>query len=652
MTDEVKPRYYSYVRFSSVQQEEGDSERRQIQAAKKWAEEKGGVLDDELLVDRGKSAYHSAHVTMKGALGQFISRIKKGDVPKGSTLIIESFDRLGRENVDTARERLREIVRSGVKVVTLNDKQEFDENSLNDPAKLIISIIQHSRSHEESLHKAERLREAWNEKRSSLENKKLYTKQVPAWLHVDDDGRIEKIPERVKLIEQMFQLYTSGYGFNAIARQLNGKDIEVWNSRVKDKNWNISAVKHLLSHRALLGEFQPHEVEHVDVPDDNEPDFVRKRRIRKPTGGPIKNYFPPVIEPDLFDEAQRIRASRRKGAGGRTGVVSNLFTRLGVCGYCGARFAYEKKGGKSSAAYFNCIHARLKKGDCAYASVRYDKFEDAFLKFITELDVSRILFSDQPKKELEEERRRLNVVQTMLDDNVKSQKNISRAIEKLGDDDSVDGFIDRQKELSFEKKKYENEVEKINARIWALEAPERDAEDHLKLVKELRNRLRFADDKEKLGTRHALRNSIQRLVDYIEFFPRGSEEKQIVWDGKDIVVKPYVPEAEWGDLYYAESEGAADDIKKAKSAITTALYMHKQRNSGKKACKIIVALKGGYKHVFAWDADGREFVQDIATTREHPLMFDGKSLFINDEESSGLEGIDWGENVGFKKYTE
>lgn len=627
MSSNGKPRCYSYVRFSSLKQEEGDSERRQIQAARRWAQENEYELDDKLLVDRGMSAYHSAHVTVKGALGQFLAKIKKGTVPKGSILIIESFDRLSRENVDTARERLREIVRAGVKVLTLNDRQLFDIESLDDPAKLIISIIQHSRSHEESVHKAVRLREAWGEKRVNLGNNVLYTKQVPAWLRINDAGAIEQIPDRVKLIKKMFELYVSGYGFHAISKHLNSNGHEPWNSRVKEQIWNISSVKHLLSHRALVGEFQPHEVEHIDVPDGRDGEFIRKKRIRTASGDPIQNYFPTIIESELFDEVQRIRVSRRTGAGGKIGNVGNLFTHLGICGYCGGKFTYEIKGGKRHSTYFNCNNARHKKGNCVYVSVRYLEFEEAFIKFITELDVYKILFNDLPSKELDEERKRLWFVQSLADDKEKAKANIKRMIQALGSDESVNDFAEDYKQRSIEQKRYEQEAAVIKHKVWELESSARDAEDHLKLVRKLKQRLFLAKENDKLALRHALRNSIQKLVDKIEFFPNGTQEKEIIWTGSDICVQKHVPAAEWGDLHYAESEGTQEEIVQAHKTLADALQLHESENTGRRACKVLITLKGGYKHVFAWDSDSSSFVQDISMTREHPFLIEGKPFF-------------------------
>jgi hypothetical protein len=50
------PTGYSYVRFSSKKQEEGDSIRRQIEGTAAWAKRAGVHLDTSLKPDRGSAA--------------------------------------------------------------------------------------------------------------------------------------------------------------------------------------------------------------------------------------------------------------------------------------------------------------------------------------------------------------------------------------------------------------------------------------------------------------------------------------------------------------------------------------------------------------------------------------------------------------------
>lgn len=65
------PKAYSYIRFSTKEQEKGDSERRQSEGNKEIAKKLGLTLDDTLhLTDKGVSSYTGDNRT-KGALGNY-----------------------------------------------------------------------------------------------------------------------------------------------------------------------------------------------------------------------------------------------------------------------------------------------------------------------------------------------------------------------------------------------------------------------------------------------------------------------------------------------------------------------------------------------------------------------------------------------------
>src|SRR5579871_3978033 len=117
----TKPRAYSYTRFSTPEQAQGDSARRQIDLAKHYAAKHGLTLDDTLrLSDAGISGFRGANVR-KGALGQFLRAVDDGDVPVGSYLLVESLDRVSRQNPWDALPIFQLIINSGVTIATLFD---------------------------------------------------------------------------------------------------------------------------------------------------------------------------------------------------------------------------------------------------------------------------------------------------------------------------------------------------------------------------------------------------------------------------------------------------------------------------------------------------------------------------------------------------
>src|SRR4051794_7179131 len=93
---------YSYIRFSSPQQAEGDSLRRQHELRDAWLKRSGARLDTSLtLRDEGVSGFTGSHRTNpdRHALAAFLDLVKKGRIPQGSFLVVESLDRLSREHI-------------------------------------------------------------------------------------------------------------------------------------------------------------------------------------------------------------------------------------------------------------------------------------------------------------------------------------------------------------------------------------------------------------------------------------------------------------------------------------------------------------------------------------------------------------------------
>ena len=114
------PTAYSYVRFSSPKQAEGDSLRRQTEAAAKWCKDHKARLDTTLtLHDLGTSAYTGKHRLNpdRNALAAFLKLVERDRVPRGSYLLVESLDRLTREHIRPALSLLLNLIEAGVRVV-------------------------------------------------------------------------------------------------------------------------------------------------------------------------------------------------------------------------------------------------------------------------------------------------------------------------------------------------------------------------------------------------------------------------------------------------------------------------------------------------------------------------------------------------------
>lgn len=385
----MKPKAYSYTRFSTPEQAKGDSQRRQIEAAKKYAEENSLDLDEELeFIDHGISAY-SGKNRMEGALGNFHDLIADGTIKEGSFLIVESLDRLSREQVDDAYDQFRVIIKAGITIVTLHDKSKYNRESLkNNWVQLIISIIIMARAHEESLAKSIRSSAYWAQKRklAAVEDIKM-TSRCPAWLTLAEDKKEFIVNKKAKeAINLIFDLRKDNKGKHFIAKYLNQENY--WKPpgrHGKAPNWGPSYIQKLLHNdRRLIGEFQPHKIENG-------------KRIKK--GDPIPNYFPTIINEEKFMHIQALikqnfEAGKEVGYyGGKTGSVNNLFSPLAICIQCGYKMVYINKGSTSKGGeYFVCQKELNKiKGGCSSKKVKYSLVEENVLNYCLGLKKSDIV---------------------------------------------------------------------------------------------------------------------------------------------------------------------------------------------------------------------------------------------------------------------
>src|ERR1700733_10090579 len=156
---------YSYFRFSTQQQSAGDSRRRQLAMAEKYAAGHNLRLDLALSFrDLGVSAYRGRNAK-EGALRAFLEAIEHNLVPPNSFLLIESLDRLSRDRILAAQSLFLQIVQAGITIVTLVDQRSYSLEGLNqNPLDLIISLVSMMRANEESEIKSQRSRAAFAEK--------------------------------------------------------------------------------------------------------------------------------------------------------------------------------------------------------------------------------------------------------------------------------------------------------------------------------------------------------------------------------------------------------------------------------------------------------------------------------------------------------
>ena len=133
------PLAYSYLRMSRPEQATGDSLRRQLERAQAYANAEGLTLVEDYR-DIGISAFKGRNLE-EGTLGRFLAAVEAGEVPAGSTLIVESLDRISRQEITAALNLFLLILKFGIEIVTLTDGQRYTKTSVDESVSQLLSSV-------------------------------------------------------------------------------------------------------------------------------------------------------------------------------------------------------------------------------------------------------------------------------------------------------------------------------------------------------------------------------------------------------------------------------------------------------------------------------------------------------------------------------
>lgn len=356
------PTAFSYIRFSTVKQAEGDSLRRQTELRDNWLKRNPDVRFDTSLTlkDLGVSAFHGDD---RAGLKCFLKAIETKRVKPGDYLLLENLDRLSREDEQTALQLLLNITQAGVWVVQLEPELLLHKKS--DVFVLMRAIFELSRGHNESKMKSFRGKEGKRKKRQkAIENKTAFSGMCPHWLTVEDEKYVP-VPENAALVKRCFKEILNGVGVGALCRKLNNEKIRPFGRarRKKDAHkphrWQKSSLGRMLRNRAVIGEYQATE-----------------GRKLKPVGEPVKGFYPALISEGVFARVGAILTSRRHATVGERKQNNNMFAGL-VHSEDRTPWTYRNKGA-------NAAHL-LRRSDDTGPAIHYDVFEEAIFSCLSEI---------------------------------------------------------------------------------------------------------------------------------------------------------------------------------------------------------------------------------------------------------------------------
>ena len=374
----------------------------------------------------------------------FLDQLECGKI-KADALIIESLDRLSRDEVGDALTLFLNILTHGIRIITTKPEYVFDRKSINDPANLIMAILEICRGFSESNMKSDRVADAWSNKKKNARTGHKVSSMCPGWLKLVGDT-FEFVPEKVAAVRRLIKLAKSGIGIDSITKTLNKEKLPT----LKDfaKHWHSSSVHKTLNNRALIGEYQPK--------------FANKnlsQKDRKADGLPIPNYYPALITETEFYELQAGLQSRRQiaafGSGRQSPKVSNLFGNLLKDARSGSTLCRVDKGAKSIPTLMS---SEVKSGVAKRETFPYEDFESHFLLWLKEVSLKDLASTEK----LSQAHERLIVVRGKIDELTKKLKTFKS---RLTQEDDIEILLDLVKELDTELKmlRKEEEVLKVES---------------------------------------------------------------------------------------------------------------------------------------------------------------------------------------------
>ncbi|MFP4891266.1 recombinase family protein [Paraburkholderia sp. EG304] len=379
-----KLRLFTYARISSKKQETGSGIARQDAYAEAWAEKNGYVLDRKTrLEDLGFSGYHGDHIK-RGALGWFIESFDRGDILPGEALVLESLDRLSRQEPVFAREHFDRLIRGGIRIITTSDDKEFSLAAYRaDKTRSLWAELVFMRANEESDSKSRRARgalktlcERWAKKnergflvgapRVRNEEKGTISQGTdPSWVLYDrETNRIELAEPGETAVRRIVALYMEGHGALAIARRLKEEGLTI----SRGKHWGIFQIQRALESRSLIGEkvFNIEGEEYV-----------------------LEGYYPPILKSAEWD-ALRLQSKKREVPRANADVPPILTANgIAFCRSCGYpliamnQYKTRSKLGRTFIRRLRCSHSNQVDGACSSEvdSCKTEPIERAVLTF-------------------------------------------------------------------------------------------------------------------------------------------------------------------------------------------------------------------------------------------------------------------------------
>ncbi|AXO53790.1 TPA: recombinase family protein [Klebsiella pneumoniae] len=409
---------YSYIRFSSKKQEQGDSVRRQTELAEQYAHANSLILSDKNFQDLGISAFKEGN---RPSLGDMLEAIEKGQIEQGSTIIIESLDRLSRRGIDVTQQIIKSILQNNVFIASLVDGLLLNRESTNDLVSVIRIALAADLAYKESEKKSQRLRETKGQQRQRALNGEVINKILPFWLERKQNKFV--FSEKLDTVKRIIELRRKGLGTNKIAKTLNNEG----HKPLRSAGWNHTTVGKTINSVALYGAYQTSET-------------TKDRKVI--LLDIVEDYYPAVISKEEFMLLQSDQKQNKPGYKSEHNAFTGILKH--ECGGALVRKFHVVSG--KTYQYHVCANAR--DGKCNVTKnfknieiALYQIMKELKLEKKTSIDETLLLERNSVKAKIQElndmllnvSKIPISVIQTInnleekqhgLEENIKQQNNM------------------------------------------------------------------------------------------------------------------------------------------------------------------------------------------------------------------------------------
>jgi len=448
----------SYIRFSSSKQATGDSLKRQRELINDWFSNNPDVEPSNMAFkDLGISGFHGNH--LKHDFGRLLDAIEAKKIKSGDYILVEAIDRIGRLDTVTALNIITSICIKGVKIITLEDKQEYSSAVISTNAGLMYYLIgKIDMAHNYSLNLSKRISSAWGTKREEAAEGVTIKRKSFWWITRGAKTEVfdTVTPEDKQLIQSVVKMFLAGSSYTDLVKHVQTEDIK------RFEKTSHTAIKQWLKSRTLIGFWGDLEI------------------------------YPPVISKAEYYLVQS-EIDKRKNNQIKGKSSGHIMAGLVKCKECGGNYSVRQH--KNSGVVMFCARSKRAGNLCTNTKSMPMPIIEEFRRLNQLKYVYRIMNEDI-QLEIEDS---ITKIDGNIKDLIERRKRVLRAIELSYDDDLSARLKELKEEIS------QLESDKRNIATQTKTKFELIKETTHALNKDMNNLL---DDKDKL-------NGMLKSVDFV-----------------------------------------------------------------------------------------------------------------------------------------